>query len=86
MRKQPDAVWLKDKLAAIWILEGRFDKAESMCRRILSGNPDDGDALNNLAWLLAMRDGDKADEALGLITKAVYLYGPTLMEDTFAVV
>ena len=72
--------------AAIWILEGRFDKAESMCRRILSGNPDD--ALNNLAWLLAMRgmETSKADEALGLITKAVYLYGPTLMEDTFAVV
>jgi cellulose synthase operon protein C len=86
-RKQPDMVWLNDKLAAIWIVQGRFDEAESLCRRILSVHPDDGDALNNLAWLLAMRDREKLDEALALINKAIDLYGPTsTLIDTLAVV
>ena len=74
-------------LGVIWILRGRFDEAEALYRRVLQSNPDNAEVLNSLAWLLAMKDPTKAEEALGLISKAVAVSGrhPTLI-DTLAVV
>jgi len=85
-RRKPDAVGLSVKLGLIWIRQGRFDEADAIFRRILSSDPDHVEALNNLAWLLALRDPSKAQEALGLIDHAIVLQGPKVaLIDTRAV-
>ncbi len=87
VRKRPDAVGLAAKLGLIWIHEGRPDEAESMFRRILGGSPDEPEALNGLAWLLALRNSSKTQEALGLIEHAIDVQGPIpSLVDTRAVV
>jgi cellulose synthase operon protein C len=85
--RKPDALWLKTSLGAIWIHTGRLAEAESLYRKILGSDPNDALALNNLAWLLAMRDSKHFDEALNLINKAVELQGPAgMLVSTRAVV
>jgi len=87
VQKRPDATLLASKLGVIGIRQGRFDEAEGLFRRLLASNPDNVDALNNLAWLLALRDQGKAHEALELINHAIEVGGtvPSLV-DTRAVV
>ncbi|MHB1556389.1 MAG: tetratricopeptide repeat protein [Isosphaeraceae bacterium] len=87
VQKRPDSVGLATNLGIIRIFQGRFDEAEALNRRILKNEPENAGALNTLAWLLALRDQSKAEEALGLITRAVEIDGPnpTLL-DTLAVV
>ena len=58
-QKRPDLIVLSNKLAAIWIRQGRFDEAEQLYSRLLDSNPDDAEALNNLSWLLALRDPNR---------------------------
>jgi tetratricopeptide (TPR) repeat protein len=83
---RPELTFLANKLAALWIRQGRFDEAEAAYRRILSGDSDDSEALNNLAWLLALRDQGKAEEAVELINRAIDQRGPTAsLVDTKAV-
>jgi tetratricopeptide (TPR) repeat protein len=86
-RKRPDLAVLSTKLAAIWIRQGRFDEAEVLYRQLLGSHPENTEALNNLAWLLALRDQSKTQEALGLIDRAIGLSGrsPSLL-DTRAVI
>jgi tetratricopeptide (TPR) repeat protein/predicted TPR repeat methyltransferase len=86
-RQRPDAVGLRVKLATLWLRQGRVDEAEGLYRRILAESPDHADALNGLAWLLALRDQGKAREALELINHAIEVTGadPSLV-DTRAVV
>jgi tetratricopeptide (TPR) repeat protein len=62
-------------LAGLEDLRGRFAEAEAYYRQVLAVDGDNARALNNLAWLLALR-GRKGDEALPLIQRAVELYGP----------
>ena len=86
-RKQPDLVALANKLGAIWIRQGKVDEAEAKYRQILGSNPDDPEAKNNLAWLLALRDSAKVDEAERLIGEAIGLLGrSSSLLDTKAVV
>jgi tetratricopeptide (TPR) repeat protein len=86
-RKQPDLVPLANKLGAIWIRQGRFDEAEAKYRQILSSNPENSEARNNLAWLLALRDSNKLEEAEGLIDGAIGFSGPSSsLLDTKAVI
>ena len=54
--KRPDAVVLSTALATLWTKQGRFDEAESLYRRTLASNPMDAATLNDLAWLIALRD------------------------------
>jgi tetratricopeptide (TPR) repeat protein len=56
-------------------LRGRFDEAEASYRRVLAADRDNSSALNNLAWLLALRSR-KGAEALPLIQHAIDTYGP----------
>jgi tetratricopeptide (TPR) repeat protein len=86
-QKRPDLVLLSNKLAAIWIRQGRFDEAEAVYRRIVESNPENAEGLNNLAWLLALRDEKNTQDALDLINKAIDYQGrvPSLL-DTRAVV
>src|SRR5262249_35832147 len=56
-------------------------------RRILNSNPDDVEALNDLAWLLSLRDETNFTAAEQLIDHAIDLQGPSsTLIDTLAVV
>lgn len=48
----------------------QFDRAEQILRELIARNPADGVALNALGYMLADR-GQKLDEAIGLITRAL---------------
>jgi Flp pilus assembly protein TadD len=87
LQKRPDDEALAIGLGAIRIRQGRFDEAEALYRRVVASTPDNVEALNNLAWLLAMRDEGKTGEALELIKRAIENQGanPSLV-DTRAVV
>jgi tetratricopeptide (TPR) repeat protein len=88
LKKSPKAAApLRSDLATIYLQEGRYDEAESLFREILSSDPEDLKALNNLAWILALRDSSKTDEALELINRAIEIRGPVpSLVDTRAVV
>jgi predicted Zn-dependent protease len=75
VEKRPEEVALAGKLGVIRIRQGQFDEAETLLRRLLSRNPANSEALNNLAWLLALRDHTKAAEAIALVDRAVAIVG-----------
>jgi cellulose synthase operon protein C len=75
LEKKPDSTALRMHLADLHSLRGQFDDADLLYREILDREPRNIVALNNRAWLLALRPG-KAAEALPLITQAVALLGP----------
>jgi tetratricopeptide (TPR) repeat protein len=75
VERAPRSVPLLFALAGLEDLRGRFDEAEAAYRRVLAADPDNAAALNNLAWLLALRSR-KGAEALPLIQHALDVYGP----------
>ena len=85
VRRRPESDLLTARLATIWIRQGRFHEAEALCGDPAS-NPDNAGALNALAWLLALRDQGKSQEAIELIDHAIEVLGenPSLV-DTRAV-
>jgi len=86
-RKLPENLTLKVKLSGLRIRQGRFEEAEALCRQVLETRPDDTEAMNNLAWLLAMRNQGEVPRALSLINKAIEIDGSDLsLVDTRAVV
>jgi tetratricopeptide (TPR) repeat protein len=77
---------LMTKLAIVRIQQGRFDESEALNRRVLAGAPQSIEALNNLAWTLALREPNQAAEALVLIDRAFALAGENrTLRDTRAV-
>jgi tetratricopeptide (TPR) repeat protein len=78
---QPGNVPLRLKLAFVRLRQDRRDEAQSLYRQVLADWPENVEALNNLASLLAFQDGSK-DEALKMIDKAVALGGnlPALLD------
>jgi tetratricopeptide (TPR) repeat protein len=68
----PERVNLLAALAAVRNFQGRFDQAEAMYREVLRKNDHHATALNNLAWLLAVKGGH-GEEALQLINRAAEL-------------
>jgi tetratricopeptide (TPR) repeat protein len=88
LKKSPQrAAPLRSDLATMYLQEGRYDEAGSLFREILANDPEDTKALNNLAWILALREPSRVDEALELINRAIEINGavPSLA-DTRAVV
>jgi cellulose synthase operon protein C len=86
LRKSPGDAKLMVPLAVLRGLEGRYDDAEAIYRQILRRDEKNAPALNNLAWLLALKF-DKGSEAEGLIERAIELAGPIpALRDTRAVV
>lgn len=75
LEKSPDDLGLLAALAAVRNFEGQFDDAEKLYRRILKKDSGHVAALNNLAWLLALRGG-RAGEAVQLVNHAVQINGP----------
>src|SRR5262249_33503641 len=70
VEKNPRSVVLKLHLSALFDKRGDYEKAAEQYREVLKVEPNNIVALNNLAWMLALRGGDRR-EALGYITKAV---------------
>jgi cellulose synthase operon protein C len=75
IRKAPDSLSLQFDIANLRSLQQRYDEAEAIYRRISAGNRGKASALNNLAWLMAVR-GVKAAEALDSINQAITIEGP----------
>jgi tetratricopeptide (TPR) repeat protein len=86
VHQKPDNLVLNTKLADLRTLQGNYPEAEAIYRRSLGANRDNVEALNNLAWQLALRE-DNPEEALKLVDRALDIAGPnpTLL-DTRAVV
>jgi tetratricopeptide (TPR) repeat protein len=73
-------------LAHVKNLLGRYDEAESIYRKAIDKNPRDATALNNLAYLLALRRAG-LDEAMQRVSQSYSLVGPRpSLLDTRAVV
>ena len=75
VREKPNDVVLNTKLGDLRTLQGKYAEAEALYRRALGANQDNVEALNNLAWQLALRDEDSA-EALRLVDRALDIAGP----------
>jgi tetratricopeptide (TPR) repeat protein len=69
---KPDQILL---LVSFLEIQGRYDDAEKLYGDVIAKDPNNYVALNNLAWLLALR-GHNADEALKLISRAMEIAGP----------
>jgi Tfp pilus assembly protein PilF len=68
--EKPESTVLKMHLADLYDRRGRYAEAEAQYREVLKIEKNNVVALNNLAWMIAVRDGD-AEEALRHINKAV---------------
>jgi Flp pilus assembly protein TadD len=87
VKNRPDELALAARLGVIRVREGKFDEAESIFRRLLTRDSTNVEALNDLAWLLAMRDPSKASEAIALVDRAVAIKGELpYLADTRAMV
>ena len=77
IRNSPStAALLRPKLAAIYCRQERYDEAEALLRQDLVADPENVEALNNLAWELALREPANPREALTLIDRAIEKRGP----------
>lgn len=74
--KQPNSVALKLSLAEFHTLRGQFAQAEAAYLNVLSVDPENVIALNNLAWIMAPNSG-KASQALTYIDRAIGVAGRT---------
>ncbi len=74
IEKKPHSAVLKMHLAALLDKRGEYAKAADQYREVLRVEPNNVVALNNLAWMLALR-GNNATEALTHINKAVHGMG-----------
>jgi tetratricopeptide (TPR) repeat protein len=75
LTKKPDSIPLRLHLADLHDLRGRYAEAEDLYRLVIKADPGNVVALNNLAWLTAVRSGN-GDAALPLISSAIDILGP----------
>lgn len=73
-------------LAELRDYQARYAEAVAAYREVLRRDGDNGEALNNLAWMLAVAFGE-TEEALQAINRAVHKWGPSPnLLDTQAVI
>jgi Flp pilus assembly protein TadD len=78
IRKSPSAApVLQPRLASIYVSQQRYEEAEVLYRQCLQADPENPLALNNLAWMLALRDQGTGQEALDLANRAIEKDGPS---------
>ena len=75
VHQKPENVVLNTKLANLRTLQGNYAEAEAIYQRSLGAKRDNVEALNNLAWQLALRD-KSSEEALKLVDRAIGIAGP----------
>jgi tetratricopeptide (TPR) repeat protein len=75
LRRAPQAQGVAMLLAELYEQQGEWDRAMAVYRDVLRPNGRSIVALNNLAYLQALRGGD-VDEALRLADRAIELAGP----------
>ena len=86
LQQQPASLALARIQAELLDSQGRYPEAMGWYRKVLQGDPNNFQVLNNLAWLLALHDG-RGEEALALLRQAVACAGPVAdLLDTRAVV
>lgn len=73
LRLAPDNAMALKAASSVYHFTGNLDRAERLARRAVERNPNDPDALAELAWRLSAR-GD-FDAAMGLLDQAVMLSG-----------
>jgi tetratricopeptide (TPR) repeat protein len=75
--KNPESLLLKIQLADLHDLKGQYREAERLYREVLDPEKKNNNpmALNNLAWLLALRKKE-GEEAKRFIDRAIQLLGP----------
>ena len=76
-KEMPDKIALQFALANIRSIQGQVEQAERIYRDVAVKNRSTGMALNNLAWLLALEGGKKAEEAADIIQQAIGIDGET---------
>jgi tetratricopeptide (TPR) repeat protein len=72
--RHPAKLILLDQLAAVRRHQGRYQETIDLYRRLLEKDKANLVAMNNLAWLLALRG--KGSDALTVIQRAIELGGP----------
>jgi tetratricopeptide (TPR) repeat protein len=86
LRTEPRSAPLLFQLANLRSLQGRYQEAEALYRQSSQSDTSDSGPLNNLAWLLTLKEG-KTAEALALIEQAIQRDGPAPhLLDTRAVI
>jgi tetratricopeptide (TPR) repeat protein len=75
LEKQPDQSELVLCAASLCELRGQYDAAEALYRKVLARDARNAVAANNLAWILALREG-KGDDALAYVGRAIDVLGP----------
>jgi tetratricopeptide (TPR) repeat protein len=73
--KRPDSAALKQARAELAEMRERFDEAMVLYQELVTKNPDYVPALNNLAWLLALKEAP-GGESLRLIGRVLAISGP----------
>ena len=74
-RNDPQSMVYQIGLGNLYERLGQDQKAEDYYRAVIKSNDRDGDASNNLAWLMALRGGNW-NVALDLINHAIKIKGP----------
>lgn len=73
--RTPESLPIRLNLALLRTMQRRYDQAEALYHEVLKRSPDNLQALNNLAWLLAFQE-TKGEEALQHIDRAIEIAGP----------
>jgi tetratricopeptide (TPR) repeat protein len=84
--RNPNEISIPFDLANLMSLQGRYDEAATIYRKVFERDPTRGVALNNLAWMLCLQGG-RDSEAREAIDQAIKLESETPeLLDTRAVV
>jgi tetratricopeptide (TPR) repeat protein len=75
LKQKPGSSMITNGLANVREWQGNFPEAEALYRQGIDRGENDVIALNNLAWLLALRN-DQGSAALDLINRAIARRGP----------
>jgi tetratricopeptide (TPR) repeat protein len=75
LEQNPETPSLLSALVFLRLIQGRYEEAELTCRQILEKDGRNATAMNNLAWVLAFKEG-KGSDALDLVRRAYALVGP----------